>query len=61
MDQEKINHYLDQDHLADVKQAQDHLAPIIKKTALIKSDFYSSEYGGDIYIKPENLQMTGSF
>ena len=31
------------------------------KTKLLHSDVFSDECGNDVYIKPENLQITGSF
>lgn len=49
------------DHLEDIKKAQANLRGVIKKTELLYSDFFSGEYGNSVYIKPENLQRTGSF
>ncbi len=34
---------------------------ILKPTSLLFSEFLSEEYNAEIYIKPENLQRTGSF
>ena len=34
---------------------------IIKKTPIFYSHIFSEESGNDVYIKPENLQTTGSF
>ena len=59
MDTEKITEYLNQDHKKYLLEAKAHLQPVLKNTSLIYSDFYSTEYGCDVYIKPENLQMTG--
>ena len=61
MDTEKVNYYLEQDHKANLLAAQEHLKPVLKDTSVIYSDFYSNEYGCEVYIKPENLQATGSF
>lgn len=42
-------------------EAKERLTTVINKTQLIHSDVFSIESGNDIYIKPENLQRTGSF
>lgn len=42
-------------------EARERLGTIIEKTKLIHSTVFSEESGNDIYIKPENLQKTGSF
>ncbi len=42
-------------------EARTRLATIINKTEMIYSDVFSRESGNQIYIKPENLQKTGSF
>ena len=42
-------------------EARERLATIAVKTKLIHSAVYSQETGNDVYIKPENLQRTGSF
>lgn len=48
-------------YLKEIKIAQERLAPVIKKTPLIFSELYSDKSGNNVYIKPENLQKTGSF
>ena len=35
--------------------------PILHKTGLIESQFFSREYGNRVFLKPENFQVTGSF
>lgn len=45
----------------DIMAAKQRLDGVIKNTGLIYSEFFSSESGNDIYIKPENLQLTGAF
>ncbi|KMT22704.1 threonine ammonia-lyase [Clostridium cylindrosporum] len=45
----------------DVLKAKKVLDGVINNTKLIYSMDFSKEYGNDIYIKPENLQITGSF
>lgn len=47
--------------IADVYRAAKQLDGIVKKTELIHSSFFSKSCGNEIYIKPENLQNTGSF
>lgn len=47
--------------LYDFMEARERLATIAVKTKLIHSSVYSQETGNDVYIKPENLQRTGSF
>ena len=42
-------------------EARERLGTIITKTKIIHSDVFSIETGNDVYIKPENLQRTGSF
>jgi threonine dehydratase len=47
--------------LEDVKKACKNLEGTVKKTDLIYSDFFSEECRNNVYLKPENLQFTGSF
>lgn len=42
-------------------EAKRRLKGIIKKTPLIYSAVFSEESGNHVYIKPENLQVTGAF
>lgn len=44
-----------------IQEAKHRLEGVIKNTGLIYSEFFSSESGNEIYIKPENLQLTGAF
>lgn len=48
-------------HLENVRKAAANLDGVLRKTELIYSEFFSKETGNRIYIKPENLQRTGSF
>ena len=48
-------------HLREIQKAQANLKGVSKKTALIYSDVFSNESGNEVYIKPENLQITGAF
>lgn len=64
MKEEDVRKYLsmsDEEHRNNIRRAAENLKGIIRPTALIRSDYYSREFGCDIYIKPENLQVTGSF
>ena len=43
------------------EQARERLNEVIQPTKLIHSEFFSKETGNKVYLKPENLQVTGSF
>ena len=45
----------------DFERAKRVLKDVIIETKLIKSKVFSEECGNEVYIKPENLQNTGSF
>ena len=47
--------------LYDYIEAKERLHTVTVKTKLLHSDVFSEESGNDVYIKPENLQITGSF
>ena len=61
MTEKEIFNYLNSNHEENIRNAANNLKSILRKTDLIYSDFFSKEYGNNIYIKPENLQTTGSF
>jgi threonine dehydratase len=61
MEQSEVKKWLKQDHVKEIEQAAERLLNVVKKTPLIKSDYYSSDYGCEVWLKPENLQTTGSF
>lgn len=44
-----------------IKEAAKCLHGVIRETPLIHSDVFSRESNNDVYIKPENLQLTGAF
>ncbi len=48
-------------YLDEIKKAQERLSLVIKKTPLIFSELYSDKSENNVYLKPENLQRTGSF
>ena len=41
--------------------AREKLSKVLLKTSLIHSSIFSKESGNEVFIKPENLQKTGSF
>lgn len=47
--------------LYDFIETRERLGTVIEKTKLIYSGIFSDESGNEVYIKPENLQKTGSF
>ena len=47
--------------IQDFITAKEKLSKVLLKTSLIQSPIFSKEDGNEVYIKPENLQKTGSF
>lgn len=47
--------------LNDIKDAKKRLENMVSKTPLMKAPFLSLEKGSEIYLKEDNLQITGSF
>ena len=47
--------------IADIFRAAKQLDGVAVKTKLVESPYFSSLSGGTVYLKPENLQNTGSF
>ena len=47
--------------LDDFISAREHLSQVLLSTKLIYSPIFSEESGNKVFIKPENLQKTGSF
>ncbi len=47
--------------LRDVYLARQKIAPIIRRTPLVHSDWLAERVGGAVYLKLESLQETGSF
>jgi threonine dehydratase len=45
----------------DVQEARKAVAPFVKCTPLVRSQFLSNLCDGDVFLKLENLQITGSF
>ncbi len=48
-------------NIGNIKKAQKILDGIARKTPLVKSFYLTSKTGGEIYLKLENMQLTGSF
>ncbi|MDR0357163.1 MAG: threonine ammonia-lyase [Clostridiales Family XIII bacterium] len=61
MDKHEAEYHLKKDHEAEIRRAAETLRGVARATPLIRSDFYGDEYGCRIWIKPEHLQVTGSF
>jgi threonine dehydratase len=61
MNSRNVERYIKKDHEKSVRAAAASLTGVIRKTPVIRSDFYSDEYGMNVFIKPEHLQVTGSF
>ena len=61
MEQGEVRKWLKLDHRAEIERAAERLEGVVKRTPLIKSDYYSGDYGCEVWLKPENLQVTGSF
>ncbi|QEL82850.1 bifunctional threonine ammonia-lyase/L-serine ammonia-lyase TdcB (plasmid) [Bacillus sp. JAS24-2] len=48
-------------NIGDIKKAQQILFGKARKTPLVKSFYLTSKTGGEVYLKLENMQLTGSF
>ena len=47
--------------LNEFRQARDLLAGILSNTDLVYSPHFSAQCGGNVYLKPENMQLTGAY
>ena len=47
--------------LQEFRQARDLLSGILSPTNLIHSPYFSKQCGGNAYLKPENMQVTGAY
>ena len=59
--QPTIEEILEKTTIADIYRAALQLDGVVRKTPLIESRHFSSFCGNTVYLKPENLQNTGSF
>ena len=46
--------------LKDFEAAYNKVQEVVLPTKLIKSDYFSEQTGNDVYLKPENMQLTGA-
>ncbi|KFJ05903.1 threonine ammonia-lyase [Bifidobacterium thermophilum] len=61
MEQNEVLKALQRDHAAELKQAAQRLKGTARHTEIIPSPVLSDMTGHQILLKPENLQVTGSF
>ena len=47
--------------LNEFRQARDLLSGVLSDTSLIYSPHFSQQCGGQVYLKPENMQVTGAY
>jgi threonine dehydratase len=47
--------------LPEFRAARDLLSGIVSNTNLIYSPYFSRQCGGNVYLKPENMQVTGAY
>lgn len=47
--------------LKDFEEAYEKVQEIVLPTKLIKSDYFSDQTGNQVYLKPENMQLTGAY
>lgn len=50
-----------EEELKAIQEAKERIAPVLLPTRMITSEYYSQVYGNQVFLKPENLQRTGSF
>ena len=43
------------------EQAYEIVSKVVHPTALVESEFFSSTCGNKVYLKPENMQLTGAY
>ena len=43
------------------EEASEVVKRVTQETKLIYSDFYSTQTGNKVYLKPENMQLTGAY
>ena len=61
MEQKDVLKALQRDHAAELKLAAERLKGTARHTEIIPSPVLSEMTGHEILLKPENLQVTGSF
>ena len=43
------------------EQAYEVVQKVVHPTTLIESEFFSNTCGNKVYLKPENMQLTGAY
>ena len=61
MQASSVDHKMNDISLEDVYDAATALKSVLRPTELIGSPFFSGECGNNVFLKPENLQVTGAF
>ncbi|MCI1220225.1 MAG: threonine ammonia-lyase [Bifidobacterium sp.] len=61
MNTDDVQHCLIRDHAVELRRACDRLQGTAKRTPMIESPALSAMTGHRVLLKPENLQVTGSF
>ncbi|MCI1650283.1 threonine ammonia-lyase [Bifidobacterium tibiigranuli] len=61
MNNDEVQQFLARDHAAELRKAAERLDGTAKHTAIIESPVLSAMTGHRVLLKPENLQVTGSF
>lgn len=61
MNNDEVQQFLARDHAAELRKASERLEGTAKHTAIIDSPVLSAMTGHRVLLKPENLQVTGSF
>ncbi|MCI1832838.1 MAG: threonine ammonia-lyase [Bifidobacterium sp.] len=61
MHSDDVKRYLSRDHAADLQAAVRRLDGTVRHTEVIPSTVLSTQTGYTVILKPENLQLTGSF
>ena len=47
--------------LKDFEQATEIVQKVVRPTNLVYSDYFSEMCGNKVYLKPENMQLTGAY
>ena len=47
--------------LKDFEKAYDKVQEVVRSTHLVRSEVFSEASGNNVYLKPENMQLTGAF
>lgn len=47
--------------LSKFEEAYEIVSKVVNKTKLVESDFFSQSCGNKVYLKPENMQLTGAY